>query len=78
MSTLATLITAEAEHEQLYELPMPAWMFGAVALALFLLLLLITWFFRNTAHTMIYGPGGVREGRDPIPHPDHGHREVGH
>lgn len=74
----AALSAAEAEHEQVWELPMPAWAFGAVALGLFLLLLLITWFFRNTAHTMIYGPGGVREGADPIPHPDQHHQGPRH
>ncbi len=65
MSTLASTFLAEGEHEQLWQLPMPAWAYGAIALGAFLLLLLLTWFFRNAGHAMVYGPGGVKEGADP-------------
>jgi hypothetical protein len=42
--TLATAVTAKVR-----ELPMPAWAYGAIALACFLALLGVLWTFRNTA-----------------------------
>jgi hypothetical protein len=47
MPTVAALATAGTE--KLRELPMPAWAFGAVAFASFLVLLGVLWTFRNTA-----------------------------
>jgi hypothetical protein len=47
MPTAATLATVGTE--KLRELPMPAWVFGAIAFASFLLLLGVLWTFRNTA-----------------------------
>ena len=44
---VATLATAGTE--KLRELPMPAWAFGAIAFASFLVLLGLLWSFRNTA-----------------------------
>ena len=43
---LATLASAEEAHRQL---PMPAWVFGVIAFALFLVALGVLWSFRNTA-----------------------------
>lgn len=73
MSTLAMFAFAEAAEET-RELPLPAWSYGAISLGLLLLLLLITWFFRNAGHTLVYGPGGVRQGADPHASPDHSAR----
>jgi hypothetical protein len=69
--TVATLATAGTER--LRELPMPAWAYGAIALASFLLLLGVLWTFRNTAakyDTPVraeQGPGG-RHGDVPGSH----------
>ena len=46
-STAAALATAETL--KLRELPMPALAYGAIALASFIALLGVLWFFRNTA-----------------------------
>ena len=46
-SAAATLATAETA--KLRELPMPAWAYGAIALASFVVLLGVLWSFRNTA-----------------------------
>ncbi|MBW3084434.1 hypothetical protein KEM60_00622 [Austwickia sp. TVS 96-490-7B] len=48
-------------HEVVWELPMPDWAYGVIALAAFMLLLLITWLFRNAGHTLMEGP-------DMVPH----------
>lgn len=45
-STLVRFVSEEAAHR---ELPMPAWVFGAIAMAAFLLLLGALWSFRGTA-----------------------------
>jgi hypothetical protein len=42
----AALLVAEAVH---VELPMPAWMYGAIALGAFVVLGIVTWSFRNVA-----------------------------
>ena len=47
MPTVATLATAGTVT--LRQLPMPAWAFGALAFASFLVLLGVLWTFRNTA-----------------------------
>jgi hypothetical protein len=77
--TVATLATAGTE--KLRELPMPAWAFGAIALASFLVLLGVLWTFRNTAakydtpvraeHARGSGPGdapGSHGATDPGAH----------
>ena len=46
-STVATL--AAAATEDLRVLPIPAWAFGAIAFASFMVLLGVLWSFRNTA-----------------------------
>ncbi len=56
-------------HEAVWELPIPAWSYGAIALAAFLLLLGIAWVFRNAGHTLMTAPD-VREHGAPG---DHGH-----
>jgi hypothetical protein len=44
--TVARIVAEEAAHT---ELPMPPWMFGAIALLAFAFLLGVTWSFRGTA-----------------------------
>jgi hypothetical protein len=44
--TVAHLVAEEAAHR---ELPMPPWVFGALALLAFAFLLGVTWSFRGTA-----------------------------
>jgi hypothetical protein len=46
-STVTSLVTAETQ--QLRELPMPAWAYGAMAMGSLVLLLGVLWLFRNTA-----------------------------
>ncbi|MEI2732774.1 MAG: hypothetical protein V9G08_12395 [Dermatophilaceae bacterium] len=46
-SVLPALIRAEEAHRQL---PMPAWLYGVLAMAAFLLLLGLLWSFRGTAY----------------------------
>jgi hypothetical protein len=72
MSTLAMTVLTETETEKVWELPIPAFVYGIIALGLFLLALLLVWLFRNMAQTMIYGPGGAREGQDPLAAAHHG------
>lgn len=55
MSTFLTRVT-EASHG--VTLPFPPVVFGIVALAVMLLLLLAAWMFRRTAQTMIVGGHG--------------------
>ena len=45
--TVAALATAETER--LRELPLPFWVYGAIAFATFMFLLGVLWSFRNTA-----------------------------
>jgi len=79
MPTVATLATAGTE--KLRELPMPPWVFGAIAFATFLLLLGVLWSFRNTAARYdasvrvdhgdsddLHGSHGSRGGTDPGAH----------
>lgn len=56
MSSHLPLIVAASE-EAAYELPMPAWAFGAIALAVVFLLLLLVWMFRRTAGVPRRGHG---------------------
>ena len=44
--TVARIMAEEAAHR---ELPMPAWVFGVLALLTFAFLLAVTWSFRGTA-----------------------------
>ena len=50
-SALANLAAEGGERA----LPMPPWAFGAIALGVVLLLLLVTWFFRHAAQAAIEG-----------------------
>lgn len=54
MISLVQLATAE----EVWELPIPAWAYGVITLALFLAALGLTWSFRNMAHTLMYGRDG--------------------
>jgi len=50
MSLTPTVVSlAAARTEELRVLPMPAWAFGAIAFAAFMVLLGVLWSFRNTA-----------------------------
>ncbi|MDO5696598.1 MAG: hypothetical protein Q4G51_01360 [Dermatophilus congolensis] len=53
-TSLVTLATAGGA-QVVNHLPMPAWAYGAVALALGVLLLVFTWMFRHSAAAMIDG-----------------------
>lgn len=53
-ASVASLAVAEAPHV-VNHLPMPAWVYGAIALALGVLLLVFTWIFRHSAAAMIEG-----------------------
>ncbi|STD05984.1 Uncharacterised protein [Dermatophilus congolensis] len=65
MSTHVFSLAAHAPHV-VNHLPMPAWVFGAIALAVGVLLLVFTWMFRHSAQAMI-------EGRDIHGGASHGH-----
>lgn len=64
MSTtpLVLLFAASEGHEAEWHLPLPSWSYGAIALAIFVLLLGIAWTFRNTAHTLMTVPDTVDPG----------------
>ncbi len=49
-SVLPALVRAEGAAEAHRELPMPALMYGIVAMLIFLLLLALLWSFRGTAY----------------------------
>jgi hypothetical protein len=76
MPTVASL--ASAGTETVRELPLPAWSYGALALACFMLLLGVLWSFRNTAakydtpiRVTHEGPGdgrGANRANDPGAH----------
>lgn len=59
------LAAAEGEGRELRELPMPTWLYGVIAFALFLAALALVWAFRGTAQKY------AREGDDRA-HPFHG------
>jgi len=75
-STVASL--ASAGTETVRELPIPAWSYGAIALACFMALLGVLWSFRNTAarydtpirvtHDDPGGQQGARGMNDPGAH----------
>jgi hypothetical protein len=47
--SLITLVPTEAPHE-LAELVLPVWAFPTIAAAIFLLLAIVTWSYRDVAH----------------------------
>lgn len=63
-SVLPILASAEEVHRQL---PMPAWVFGAIAFALFLVALGVLWSFRNTA-AKVGSPGAQQDSPAPSGH----------
>jgi hypothetical protein len=75
-STVATLASAGILTPR--QLPIPAWSFGAIAFAGFLVLLGVLWTFRNTAakydtpmrvrHDDVGGSPGLQQGIDPGAH----------
>lgn len=70
MSSLVTLVAEEgAAHS---ELPMPAYVFGIIALVAFALLLLLTWSFRGTAQKYAQ-PGDSAHGGHGDKGSGHGH-----
>ncbi|SEW25719.1 hypothetical protein SAMN05421595_1623 [Austwickia chelonae] len=52
-------------HEPVWVLPIPAWAYGAIALAVFMLLLFVTWCFRNTGHTLMEASDVAPHGQGP-------------
>ncbi len=65
MSLIHTAVVVAAEAERHHELPMPAFMFGLIALALFAMLALVVWSYRDVAnrHRQVSGkPGGDGSG----------------
>ena len=63
--------------EVVNHLPMPPWLYGALGLTIFLLLLLLVWMFRHTARAIIEGDAAaarrahdrrVRTGHPGAPH----------
>lgn len=65
-SLLAGSLATESggESHVVWHLPIPAYMYGVIAVAVFLLLLGIAWTFRNAAHTLMTGPDVVEHGHD--------------
>jgi hypothetical protein len=47
--SLFTIVPAETQHE-LAELVLPVWAFPTIAAAIFLLLAVVTWSYRDVAH----------------------------
>lgn len=62
-----------AAEEMTHELPMPAWMFGAIALVAFALLLGLTWAFRGTATKWAQAGDGAGNAHGSSAAPDEGH-----
>ncbi len=70
MTSFAILANEGGGHEVVWHLPMPAWAYGALALAIFIVLLGVVWSFRNMGHTYMTQP-------DVVPHSP-GHDAGGH
>ncbi|MGN6426248.1 hypothetical protein [uncultured Leifsonia sp.] len=78
MSHLTTVLAAAEAH---VELPMPTWAFGAIAIVVFLLLLGVTWSYKDVANRHSHrsaadaashagAPGATHHGTG---HPTQGH-----
>ena len=72
---MTTLVHLVSEGEATHELPMNAWMYGVIAMALFGLGLLVLWSFRGTANkvrdsgeTHDFGPGHATGSSGPGHH----------
>lgn len=76
-----TAVTFAAQAHVVTPLPIPAWAYGLIALAVVLLLLVATWMFRRSAGVAIYGRARYEaEHRDhgaTAPGAGHGHRDAG-
>ncbi|MCA0438065.1 MAG: hypothetical protein M9891_18740 [Austwickia sp.] len=73
MTSFAFLAAEEGGHgggHTVWQLPMPAWAYGALALAIFFILLGVVWSFRNMGHTYMTQPDVVDHG--PGGHPTQG------
>lgn len=77
MSFMSSVVTlAAAGNETVRELPLPAWLYGALAFTCFMALLGVLWAFRNTAlkydtPIRVHGSGdsqGTRGTTDPGAH----------
>ncbi len=53
--------SGEGSHV-VWHLPIPEYMYGVIAITVFMLLLGITWTFRNAAHTLMTQPDVVEHG----------------
>jgi heme/copper-type cytochrome/quinol oxidase subunit 2 len=78
MSHLTTVLAAAETH---VELPMPAWVFGAIALVVFIVLLAVTWSYRDVAnrHSHRSAPDAASHAGAPgATHHGSGHPTQGH
>ena len=66
MTSFAILATEGGERPE-FHLPIPAWSYGALALAIFLILLGVVWSFRNAGHTLMTQPDIVEHGHGTAP-----------
>ncbi|WP_162872784.1 hypothetical protein [Austwickia chelonae] len=65
MTSVAMMVSGSGGHghEPVWDLPIPAWSYGAIALAAFMLLLFVTWCFRNAGHTLMEASDVVAHGQ---------------
>lgn len=70
--TSVAILAAEGGSEMEWELPMPNWAYGALALAVFLILLGVVWSFRNAGHTYMTQPDVVEHDHGPAAPGGHG------
>ena len=78
MSHLTTVLAAAEAH---VELPMPTWAFGAIAIVVFLLLLGVTWSYKDVAnrHSHRSAPDAASHAGAPgATHHGSGHPTQGH
>ena len=71
MSSIVTALSAAEEGTR--ELPMPAWMFGVLAIIAFLFLLGVTWSFRGTHHKYAVPGEGAHAAKESDPGKDSEH-----
>lgn len=69
MTSLPILAAEGGGHEMVWQLPIPAWSYGALSLAIFVILLGVVWSFRNAGHTYMTQPDIVEHG--PATGPEH-------
>lgn len=73
MTSFALPASEGGGHEVVWHLPIPAWSYGALALAIFLILLGVVWSFRNSGHTYMTQPDVVEHDHGPASAAPGGH-----